>query len=266
MTSPAALTTTIAATIRPSGSVMDALPMPPFMPRSMPPVLPIVAPAPAPTLPSATGAGRSRFGRLISAIGARPNQSVAHRQVENRRRRDDGHKGASEFEADLLFLEIRHHAGRGIESEGAAAGQDDGVRDLHEVDWTQEVGFAGRRRRAAHVHAGGDARLGEDHRAAGGTLGQRVVADLDAWDGRQRRVSGRAARLRADRDGGANQQDEAFEHAAPAHSPVTLEHGVHHSGNSTSLPIVQEYRYAWKKRTLLRPDAFGDHAHRDRMR
>ena len=55
ITSPTALTATSAATIRPSGSVIDAVPMPPFIARAGPASFPTVAPAPAPTLPSATG-------------------------------------------------------------------------------------------------------------------------------------------------------------------------------------------------------------------
>ena len=53
ITSPTALTATIAATTRPSESLIDALPSPPFTGR--PVILPTVAPAPAPTLPSSTG-------------------------------------------------------------------------------------------------------------------------------------------------------------------------------------------------------------------
>lgn len=54
-TSPAALQATSAPTVTPS-TVIDALPMPPFMAYSMPKSLPTEAPAPAPTLPSAGSA------------------------------------------------------------------------------------------------------------------------------------------------------------------------------------------------------------------
>ena len=56
MTSPNAFTATSAETMRPFGSSMEALPMPPFMACVEPLDLPMVAPAPAPTLPSRTGA------------------------------------------------------------------------------------------------------------------------------------------------------------------------------------------------------------------
>src|SRR6185503_19495210 len=56
ITSPKALTTTSAATVRPFGKVIEALPTPDFNARPSPAALPIVAPAPAPTLPSTTGA------------------------------------------------------------------------------------------------------------------------------------------------------------------------------------------------------------------
>ena len=55
MTSPTALTATMAATTSPFGRTMALVPVPAFIERPGPPVLPIVAPAPAPTLPSATG-------------------------------------------------------------------------------------------------------------------------------------------------------------------------------------------------------------------
>ena len=51
--SPPAFTATIAAMVRPLGSVIDAVPMPPFMGLPPPANLPTVAPAPAPILPSA---------------------------------------------------------------------------------------------------------------------------------------------------------------------------------------------------------------------
>ena len=56
MTSPIALTATTAATVSPSSSVIEAVPIPPFIARSSPRSLPTVAPAPAPTLPSAGAA------------------------------------------------------------------------------------------------------------------------------------------------------------------------------------------------------------------
>ncbi len=56
MMSPTAFTATMAATIRPLGRVIDALPRPDFVERPAPPNLPTVAPAPAPTLPSTTAA------------------------------------------------------------------------------------------------------------------------------------------------------------------------------------------------------------------
>ena len=52
--SPVAFTATIAPTVT-APTFNDAVPMPPFMPRSKPKSLPTVAPAPAPTLPCAGG-------------------------------------------------------------------------------------------------------------------------------------------------------------------------------------------------------------------
>jgi hypothetical protein len=56
MMSPTALTATMAATTRPLGRAIEALPMPAFIDRPGPPNLPTVAPAPAPIVPSDTGA------------------------------------------------------------------------------------------------------------------------------------------------------------------------------------------------------------------
>ena len=137
--------------------------------------------------------GRPR--RLIAAVGARTNAPVADRQVEDRRRRDDRHVCGSEREADPFLLEVPHDAGRRIEAERAAARQDDGVGDLDEVDGIEQIGFARRRSRAAHVHAGRDAGFGQHDRAAGRALGERVMADLDARNRRQRGVLTRAGRL-----------------------------------------------------------------------
>ena len=75
----------------------------------------------------------------------------------------------SELEADSSLFEVSHHAGCRIQAERASTGQHDRVRDLDEVDGIQEVGLAGGRRRAAHVHAGRGAGFGEHHRAAGRT-------------------------------------------------------------------------------------------------
>jgi hypothetical protein len=55
MTSPTALTATMAPTVNPL-TASAAVPMPPFIARSMPNSLPTTAPAPAPTLPSTGGA------------------------------------------------------------------------------------------------------------------------------------------------------------------------------------------------------------------
>ena len=83
--SPRALTATIAATTRPFGRVMAALPMPPFIARSRPPILPTVAPAPAPTFPSATGPSVAAFAawkphrRLDESVRRRPEGRTGSR-------------------------------------------------------------------------------------------------------------------------------------------------------------------------------------------
>ena len=125
MTSPTALTATIAATTSATfglaGTLIDAVPMPPFM-APPPPILPTVAPAPAPTLPSATIPVRRIGGRAIPAVGRRPDVGpVANAEIENNRARDDRHFCNSRLETDLPFVKVLAHAGRDIEPERAAA-------------------------------------------------------------------------------------------------------------------------------------------------
>ena len=128
--------------------------------------LPMVAPAPAPTLPSCTGASLARLGRPVAAVGRRDGSSDCRRtrdrtgspparSARRRRRRPDSR---------CCARRAIHHAGRGVETEGAAARQRDGVDDLHRVHRVQQIGLARARRAAAHVDAAGGAVLGEDRR------------------------------------------------------------------------------------------------------
>ena len=61
---------------------------------------------------------------------------------------------------------------------------------LDEVRRIEQIGLARSRRRAAHRDAAGRALLDEHHRAAGGPLGQGVMADTNAIDrGESRRLT-----------------------------------------------------------------------------
>ena len=107
MTLPTALTATSAATTRPSGSSIAALPMPPFIARSRAQQL---------ARPSRPRRRRRCLRRprpcvaaraaAIAAIGSRTNPRVADPKVEQNRRRHNRHDAAAESEADPLLLEI----------------------------------------------------------------------------------------------------------------------------------------------------------------
>ena len=210
-TSPKPLVATSAATVRPFGSVTAALPMPPFIACAAAGRFADRGAGPGTDAAFLRRRRRRDPGGLVAAVGGWPNGPVAHRQIEERRRRDDRHVRSSELETDALFLEIAHDAAGRIEAEGAAAGEHDGVHDLHEVARAQQVGFPGRGRRAAHVDAGGRTGLDEDHRAPGRPLRQREVADLDARHRGERAVGAWTAPAR-----GANRHTRR---ASPAICP-----------------------------------------------
>ena len=127
-------------------------------------------------------------GGAIAAVGGRPDPRIADAKVEQDRGRHDRHARDADVEADVVFLEPADDAGRGVEAEGAAAGQHDRVDLFDRVDRRQQIGLARARRRAAHVHAGDRARFREHDRAAGRPLAQREVPDLDAVNRGQRLV------------------------------------------------------------------------------
>ena len=132
-----------------------ALPMPPFMACAAPP----------PCRPWRRRRRRRclpRPARSIAAVAAWYPQSAVGRMVPSPTGRSNSAAAGTigtcawpNCEADLLLLEIAHHAGRAVEAERAAARQHDRVRDLHEVDRDRADRFRGwpaprrARRRAA---------------------------------------------------------------------------------------------------------------------
>ena len=83
-------------------------------------------------------------------------------------------------------------AGRRLEAERAAAGEDDGVDLVDHVERVQEIRFARAGRAAALRDAADRVAVDENHGAAGRAFGEREVADLDAGDRGQRRVDSAA--------------------------------------------------------------------------
>ena len=148
--------------------------------------LPTVAPAPAPIEPSTTGS-------VVAAVAAAYPHSAVGRTLgfpptprSNRIAAGTiGTLATPRVVAEVALVEPAHDAAGRVEAEGAASGEDDRVHLLHVVDGIEEVRLPRPGRAAAHVHARHRARLGEDHGAAGRTLGQGEVADLDAGHGGQ---------------------------------------------------------------------------------
>ena len=194
MTSPRALTATSAATTRPFGSVIAALPMPPFMARPRPPILPTVAPAPAPTLPSATGPSVAAFAASISAVGGRAGSSDRRRR--GRRESPPGTIGMTappNLKPTPCCSRYRITPLAASRPKRAAAAEHDRVHLLDARRRREQIRFARAGRAAAHVDARRRAFLGEHDRAPGRTLGERVVPDLEA---RHRRQAARRRGLR----------------------------------------------------------------------
>ena len=113
---------------------MAADPIPDFIAWSEPRAWPTVAPAPAPMLPSCDRLRAGEAGGAIAAVGGRSDPRIADAQVEQDRGGHDRHTRHADVEADVVLLEPADDAGRGVEAEGAAAGEDDRVDFLDRVD------------------------------------------------------------------------------------------------------------------------------------
>ena len=136
---------------------------------------------------------RPRAGRLAGREAlprTRPHVGAAHAQVEEGSRGHDGHARHAQVHAVAAALQPLGHAVGDRQAESAAAGDHDGVRNVHQVHRVQRVGLASGRRRAAHIHRGGDALRAEHHRASGGGLKIGPVAHAQALDRRQGGVIG----------------------------------------------------------------------------
>ena len=88
-------------------------------------------------------------------------------QVEEDRLADVGHHGDAHVPADALFLQHPHDAARGVQAEGAAAGEHYRVDHLPVAQRIQGVGVPGAVRAAPDVHAAGSPLRGQYDRAAG---------------------------------------------------------------------------------------------------
>src|SRR5204863_8189596 len=117
-------------------------------------------------------------------------------EVEQDRGRYDRYVRGAGGPADVVLLEPAYGARGGLEAECAAACEDDRVDSVHQVQRVEQVGFARAGRAAALRDAADGVAVHEDRRAPGGTLGERVVADPDAFDRGEAdlRVRGRLGR------------------------------------------------------------------------
>ena len=133
---------------------------------------------------------RRDLARGVARRGVGADARIADPEVEQDRRRDDRHDEGlrdavgrrADHGADAALLEPAHDAAGGVETERAAAGEDDRVHLVDRVDRIEQLGLARARRRAAHVDSGDGAFAGDDHRAAGRPARVGEVADLEAGD------------------------------------------------------------------------------------
>ncbi len=92
-----------------------------------------------------------------------------------------------------MLFEPTHGAGRSVETECAAAGEDDGVDLVHHVERVQQIRFAGARRSTSLRDAAHRVAVHENDGAAGRPFGEGEVSDLDPLDGGERGVRRRRA-------------------------------------------------------------------------
>ena len=106
------------------------------------------------------------FCRKKPALGIRTDLRIADAKVEENRARHDRNDGTAELEADPLLLEVADDAAPGVETERAAAAQEDRVDLLDGCRRREQIGLPRSRRAAAHVDAGSGALLRDDDGAS----------------------------------------------------------------------------------------------------
>src|SRR3989337_2778681 len=149
ITSPSALTATIAPTMTPPPTSTEAVPTPDFIAPPMPRIFPTLAPIPTPALPSHGG-------------------------------RDDGHFHRDDVEPRPVLLQVAHHAASGVEPERGSTCEKDRIHLLDKMEGMQQIGLARPGRPAPLIDAG-DGPLGaENDGAAGERLSVVGVPDADA--------------------------------------------------------------------------------------
>ena len=128
--------------------------------------------------------GTRDFRRLIAELAIRriaaPGLVAAREQIEQDRARHDGNARLAHLEAAAPLAQPRLHAGSGIEPEGRAARQRDGVDAFHGLRRIEQSGLARARTAAAHVHARHHGGVEHDRGDAGAELGVAGMAHPQA--------------------------------------------------------------------------------------
>ena len=95
-----------------------------------------------------------------------PGAGVGHGQIEQVGLADEGHFRHTYVKADAVLLEIPHDAACGIQSEGAAARQHNGVDDLRRRQRLEQLALSRGRPAAAHIQPRRSAVLAQQHHRA----------------------------------------------------------------------------------------------------
>ena len=119
-------------------------------------------------------------GVAHGGIGA--GGAVAQPQVEDAGLTDQRDGGVEDVVAHVVLLQVAHDAGGGVQAEGGAAGEDEGVEGIGVGQGREQAGFPGGGAAAADVDAAGVGAVEEDDGDAGHGLFVLGVAEADALD------------------------------------------------------------------------------------
>jgi hypothetical protein len=162
-----ALTATSAATVN-EPSFSEAVPMPPFIARWMPKSLPTVAPRPAPALPWAGGSLRRGLAGRVAGVGAGADARVADPQIEQHRRRHDGHARRPHLQAVAVFVVSQRITPDAASSPKALPPVSSTACTHSTVFRAQQIGLARAGRAAAHGSTPQVTPWGTEHHGAAG--------------------------------------------------------------------------------------------------
>lgn len=119
-------------------------------------------------------------GVAHGGIGA--GGAVAQPQVEDAGLTDQRDGGVEDVVAHVVLLQVAHDTGRGVQAEGGAAGEDEGVEGIGVGQGREQAGLPGGGAAAADVDAAGVGAVEEDNGDAGHGLFVLGVAEADALD------------------------------------------------------------------------------------